>query len=278
MEKFVLNCKGTPLSIEAPVVMGIINVTQDSFYSGGRYYTIDDILRKVEQMLHEGATFIDVGGLSTRPNAIKLSATEELKNILEPIKAIHQYFPNVIISIDTFRSSVAETALQEGASIINDISGGTEDETIFEIAAKYHCPYILMHHRGNFNTMHQPTVYEHFLSDVLDDLNKQIAKAIRVGVHDIIVDPGFGFSKSLEQNYALLKNLAILKQLERPVLAGLSRKSMLYKYLDISSEEALNATTAVNMMALMNDASILRVHDVKEAVECIKIYNQLYKL
>ncbi len=275
MEKYVLNCKGAPWYIEKPVVMGIINVTQDSFYDGGKLTSIHLILQKVEQMLKEGANIIDIGGISTRPNATKLTEAEELKNIIEPIKAIHQQFPDAILSIDTFRSAVAEAAIQEGVSIINDISGGTEEEAIFEVAAKYHCPYILMHHRGGFDTMHHPTKYENFLSDVIDDLNKQINKATQAGVLDIIIEPGFGFSKSIEQNYYLLKNLPVFQQLGKPVLAGLSRKSMLYKPLQISSEEALSATTAVNMIALMNGASILRVHDVKEAKECIDIYQQL---
>jgi dihydropteroate synthase len=275
MKKFTLNCKGMPLPVEHPIVMGIINCTLDSFFDGGKYSNVDDVLRQAEKMLQDGATILDIGGMSTRLNAVFASEEQEIQNIAASIEKIHFHFPKAIISIDTFRSKVAETAIQLGASIINDISGGTEDDKIFDIAAKYHCPYILMHRRGTFDTMHQPTAYASFLSNIIDDFNLQLKKANAAGVHDIIIDPGFGFSKSIEQNFYLLKNLHILEQLGKPILAGLSRKSMLYKLLDITPVEALNATTAANMVALMHGAAILRVHDVKEAVECIKLYNQI---
>lgn len=264
-----------PLPIEHPIVMGIINCTPDSFFDGGKYSNADDVLRQAEKMLQDGATILDIGGMSTRLNAVFASEEQEIQNIAASIEKIHFHFPKAIISIDTFRSKVAEIAIQLGASIINDISGGTEDDKIFDIAAKYQCPYILMHRRGNFDTMHQPTVYASFLSNIIDDINLQLKKANSVGVHDIIIDPGFGFSKSIEQNFYLLKNLHILEQLGRPILAGLSRKSMLYKLLEITPDEALNATTAVNMVALMHGAAILRVHDVKAAVESIRLYNQI---
>lgn len=275
MKKFTLNCKGVPLPVEHPIVMGIINCTPDSFFDGGKYSNADDVLRQAEKMLQDGATILDIGGMSTRQNAVFASEEQEIQNIAASIEKIHFHFPKAIISIDTFRSKVAEIAIQLGASIINDISGGTEDDKIFVIAAKYQCPYILMHRRGNFDTMHQPTVYASFLSNIIDDINLQLKKANSVGVHDIIIDPGFGFSKSIEQNFYLLKNLHILEQLGRPILAGLSRKSMLYKLLEITPDEALNATTAVNMVALMHGAAILRVHDVKAAVESIRLYNQI---
>jgi len=275
MKKFTLNCKGTPLYIGTPVVMGILNVTTDSFYDGGRHTRQDTILRQTERMLSEGASVIDVGGMSARPNAVLLREEEELRNVLEAVSIIHRYFPEAIISVDTFRSVVAESAVQSGASILNDISGGIEDEQMLTVAAAYHCPYILMHRRGNFITMHEPIAYRDFLSEVLDELGIQITKAIKAGVNDIIIDPGFGFSKTLEQNYYLLKYIFLLEQFNKPILVGLSRKSMLYKLLEGAPDTALNVTTAANMVALMNGAAILRVHDVKEAMECIKIYNQL---
>lgn len=275
MKKFTLNCKGTPLYLSTPVVMGILNVTQDSFYDGGKYTKEDAILKQAERMLREGASIIDIGGMSSRPNAVLLTEEEELRNVLAPVEMIHRHFPEVLISVDTFRSGVAEAAIQRGASILNDISGGMEDEQMFTVAATHHCPYILMHRRGDFATMHQSTSYRDFLPEVLDELGEQIAKATKAGVHDIIIDPGFGFSKTMEQNYHLLQHLSLLEQFGKPILAGLSRKSMLYKLLEETKDTALNATTAVNMVVLMHGASILRVHDVKEAMECIKIYNQL---
>ena len=275
MKKFTLNCKGVPLPVEHPMVMGIINCTPDSFYDGGKYLNVEVVLKQAEEMLQAGASILDIGGMSTRPNATTISEEQEIQNIAPSIVKIHSYFPQALISVDTFRSKVAETAIQLGASIINDISGGTEDDKIFDIAAKYHCPYILMHRRGTFDTMHRPIKYVDFLSDILDDFNKQLKKAITAGVHDIIIDPGFGFSKSIEQNFYLLKNLHILEQLGRPIVAGLSRKSMLYKLLETTPDEVLNATTAANMVALMQGAAILRVHDVKAAAESIKLYNQI---
>lgn len=257
--------------------MGILNVSNNSFYDGGKFISKDAILKQADKMLTEGATMLDIGGMSTNPKANLLTVNEELKNIEQPFSLLQQYFPDAILSIDTFRSEVATAAIQLGATVINDISGGDEDKQLFNVAAKYHCPYIMMHRRGDFMTMHQPAEYQHFLAEIIDDFTRKIAVATEAGVTDIIIDPGFSFSKSLEQNYYLLKNLAILNVFERPLLSGISRKSMLYKVLNITAHEALNATTAANMVALTNGALILRVHDVKEAVECITIFNQLNK-
>jgi len=270
-----LNCKGKLLTIDTPIIMGILNVTPDSFFDGGKYVSNISVLVQVDKMLYEGATIIDIGGFSTRPNAELISEEEELKRIVPIIQTIHQHFPEAILSIDTFRSDVAEAAIVNGASVINDISGGTEDERIFEVAAKYNCPYILMHRQGNLNTMHQEKNYTNLLVDMLDYFIKQTKKARDFGVKDVVVDVGFGFSKTVEQNYSLLKNMAVFKQLDQLILVGLSRKSMLYKLLETTAENALNATTITNTIALQNGANILRVHDVKEAVECVKIYNKM---
>jgi dihydropteroate synthase len=275
MKYFTLNCKGKLLTMDAPIVMAILNTTPDSFFDGGKYNHEKEILLHVEQQLKDGATIIDIGGMSTRPNAELISEEEELKRVLEPIKSIHQHFPEAILSIDTFRSKVAEEAVLHGVSIINDISGGTEDERIFEVAVKYTSPLILMHKQGSLQTMHQKQKYENLLVDILDFFIAQTAKAKEFGIKDVIIDVGFGFSKTIEQNYSLLKNLRIFEQLEKPILVGLSRKSMLYKLLNTTAENALNATTIANTIALQNGASVLRVHDVKEAVECVKIWKML---
>jgi dihydropteroate synthase len=275
MKIFTFNCRGKLLTISKPVVMGILNVTPDSFYDGGQYKDDRSILNQAEKMLKEGALMIDIGGQSTRPNAALVSEEEELKRVLPPLEKIHRNFPEAILSIDTFRSKVAEEAVQKGVSILNDISGGQEDEQIFKVAADNDCPLILMHRQGNFETMHQPGNYGGVVCDVFDYFTGRMKKAKEYGVKDIIIDPGFGFSKTLEQNYAVLKNLNALTLLNKAILAGLSRKSMLCKPLGIKPEDALNATTIANTIALQNGATILRVHDVKEAMECIKIYEQL---
>jgi dihydropteroate synthase len=275
MKYFTLNCKGKLLTMDAPIVMAILNTTPDSFFDGGKYIHEAAILHQVERQLKDGATIIDIGGMSTRPNAELISEEEELKRVIEPIKSIHQHFPEAILSIDTFRSKVAEEAVLHGVSIINDISGGTEDERIFEVAAKYTSALILMHKQGSLQTMHQKQKYENLLVDILDFFIAQTAKAKEFGIKDVIIDVGFGFSKTIEQNYSLLKNLKIFEQLEKPMLVGLSRKSMLYKLLNTTAENALNATTIVNTIALQNGASVLRVHDVKEAMECVKIWKML---
>lgn len=275
MKNFTLHCKGKLLHADKPLVMGILNLTTDSFYDGGKYFQEKAVLLRVEQMLQHGADIIDIGGMSTRPNAEIIDEVEELDRVIEPIRKIRAHFPEAILSIDTFRSRVADEAIRHGVSIVNDISGGTEDEAIFAVAAKYGCPYILMHRKGNMETMHKDTFYDDLLEDMLVYFTRQITKATEAGIQDVIIDVGFGFSKTIQQNYSILKHLSVFQQLDKPILAGLSRKSMLYKLLNTTPDHALNATSIVNTIALQNGAGILRVHDVKEAAECVKIYKQV---
>ena len=254
-------------------IMGILNVTPDSFYDGGRYFSIENIEHQVEKMILEGADFIDVGGYSSRPGAKDISEKEEKKRVSKAIKVIKKSFPDVFISVDTFRSVVAEAALDEGACMINDISGGTLDNNMYNLVANRQLPYILMHMKGTPQTMKTQNNYDNMLIDLLSYFNIKIEKLKKMGVKDIIIDPGFGFAKNIRQNFLLLKNLAYFKALDRPVLVGVSRKSMIYKSLGVEPEQALNGTTVLNTFAIQNKASILRVHDVKEAVECVKLYN-----
>lgn len=272
-----INCKGKLIVFDKPKVMGILNLTPNSFYDGGSYSSVSDALKKVEKMLSEGADFIDIGAYSSKANAEFVSSEEEMQRLIPVLKEIVKNFPQAIISIDTFRAEVAKKAIDVGASIINDISGGLLDEKMFDEVAKAHVPYILMHMRGTPQDMQQFTVYEDVTKEVALYFSKRIALAIEKGIKDIIIDPGFGFAKTLDQNYELMKNLSFLKNLNFPILSGISRKSMIYKYLEISPEDALNGTTALNMFSLINGANILRVHDVKEAVECVKLYNKLYE-
>jgi len=255
--------------------MGILNITPDSFYDGGKYKNEADILFQTEKMLTEGATFIDVGAYSSRPGATHISEKEELKRILPVIELLVKYFPEIIISVDTFRSEIAKKTIENGAAIINDISGGKMDEKMFQTVAKLQVPYILMHMLGTPQNMQQNPVYEDVTKDIIRFFSEQIFKLHQLKMNDIIIDMGFGFGKTLQHNYEILSNLALFKNLDAPILIGISRKSMLYKPLDITANEALNATTATNTIALLNGANILRVHDVKEAVEAIKIVNQL---
>ncbi len=266
------------IDLSSPVVMGIINNTPDSFYKGSRLTTDKSILTSAEKMLSEGALILDIGGYSTRPSAEFVSQDEEIKRISTVLEVILKRFPNTIISIDTFRASVARQAINEfGVAIINDISGGTLDDLMFETIADADVAYILMHTRGNPQNMQQLTQYDDIVSEVVLFLEKRIAQLHLLGVNDIIIDPGFGFAKTLEQNYLLLNKLAYFKELNVPILAGLSRKSMLYNLLGTDATNALNATTAANILALMSGANILRVHDVKEAQETITIFNQYCK-
>jgi len=255
--------------------MGILNITPDSFYDGGKYKNEADILFQTEKMLNEGATFIDVGAYSSRPGAAHISEKEELKRILPVIDLLVKYFPEIIISVDTFRSEIAKKTIENGAAIINDISGGKMDEKMFQTVAELQVPYILMHMLGTPQNMQQNTVYEDVTKDIIRFFSEQIFKLHQLKMNDIIIDMGFGFGKTLQHNYEILSNLALFKNLDAPILIGVSRKSMLYKPLDITANEALNATTAANTIALLNGANILRVHDVKEALEAIKIVNQL---
>jgi dihydropteroate synthase len=270
-----LNVKGKLVDLSVPVVMGILNVTPDSFFEGSRYTTEREILQQTEKMLLEGATFIDVGGYSSRPGAGDIPAEEERSRVLKAIQAIVKEFPQTIISIDTFRSAVAQQAVREGASLINDISAGELDAKMFETVAALNVPYIAMHMRGTPQTMRELTSYDNLMKEVMNYFIEKINHLNALGVKDIIIDPGFGFAKTADQNFELLKNLDHLKHLDQPVLAGLSRKSMIWKTLGVTAGGALNGTTALNMAALLKGASILRVHDVKEAVEAIKLHSKL---
>ena len=270
-----INCKGDLIDLTHPKVMGVLNLTPDSFYDGGRYTDEKSILIQAEKMLGEGATFIDVGAYSSRPGAVDISQDEELSRILPIVEMLLREFPEIILSIDTFRSVVAQKCLEAGAAVINDISAGKLDDNMLPVVAEYRVPYIMMHMRGTPRTMKGQTSYENLLVDILHYFSERIAAARALGVVDIIVDPGFGFAKTLEQNYALLSKLELFQNLEVPILAGLSRKSMIYKTLGTTAEKALNGTTALNMVALMYGANLLRVHDVKEAVECIGLVKML---
>ena len=255
--------------------MGILNCTPDSFFDGGKYKNSAAVINQVEKMLCEGATFIDVGAYSSRPGAKHISEEEELDRILPVIKLLISEFSSVLISVDTFRSNVAEQCIHHGACIVNDISAGEMDANMFSTVAKLQVPYVMMHMKGTPQNMQQNPTYENVVTDLLYYFSKKIAELHKLGVNDIITDVGFGFGKTTEHNYQLLKHLELFKNLETPLLAGLSRKGMLYKPLNITANAALNATTAANTVALLNGASILRVHDVKEAVEAVKIVSLL---
>ncbi len=270
-----INCKGNLIDLSTPKVMGIINVTPDSFYDGGKNYTLDDAIIQARTHIEAGATFLDIGGYSSRPGASEVSQTEEIARTIPIIEAISAVFPSIPISIDTFRSEVAKEAIVKGAALVNDISGGQADEAMFKMVAESGVPYILMHMRGTPQTMTQFTQYKDVTRDVLYYFSEQLAKARAAGISDIIADPGFGFSKTREQSFELLKNLEFFKTLGIPFLVGLSRKSLIYKTLETQASEALNGTSALNSIALYKGASILRVHDVKEAVECVKLYEML---
>jgi dihydropteroate synthase len=270
-----INCKGNLIDLSLPKVMGILNITPDSFFDGGKYTDEAAIISQVEKMLSEGATFIDVGAYSSRPGAIHISEAEELARIIPVIQLLIEQFPKILISVDTFRSEVAKICIENGACMINDISAGSMDEHMFSTIAKLQVPYILMHMQGTPENMQNNPTYKNITQDILYYFSKKISELRALGVNDLIADVGFGFGKTTTHNYELLKYLALFKNLEVPLLAGISRKSMLYKPLGIKPEEALNATTAANTIALLNGATILRVHDVKEAVETIKIVNQL---
>ena len=266
---------GRLIMLDTPSVMGILNVTPDSFYDGGRFKSDREILTQVEKMIREHADFIDVGGYSTRPGAEEISVNEELNRSVSTISLIRQRFPDAILSIDTFRTEVARKAVEAGASMINDISGGELDPQMFETVAQLQVPYILMHMRGNPKTMNALTQYDNLLKEILNFLQSRLQTLTKLGVKDVIIDPGFGFAKTREQNFQLLHELDKFGILGRPVLAGVSRKSMVWKTLNQKPEEALNGTTALNTIALLKGASILRVHDVKEAVEAVKLVQEM---
>lgn len=255
--------------------MGILNVTPDSFYDGGRFKEESSILNQVECMLTEGATFIDVGAYSSRPGAEHVSETEELKRILPIVDVLVKQFPEIVLSIDTFRSEVAKQCIEVGAAMINDISAGILDDKMMETVGKLQVPYVMMHMKGTPKTMQQHTDYDDLLKDIIYYFSERIAEAKTHKIIDMIIDPGFGFSKTLEQNYELLSRLELLKMIEKPMLVGVSRKSMIYKLLKTTPEHALNGTSSLNTIALLKGAKILRVHDVKEAMECVTLINQL---
>jgi len=268
---FTLNCRGRLLTINQPVVMGIINATPDSFFSGSRQQTTDAATGQAAKMIHEGATILDIGGQSTRPGSEKINAAEEAERVLPLIAAIHKAFPETIISVDTYYASVAKEAVDTGASIVNDISGGLMDEQMLQTVAALKTPFICMHIKGTPQNMQEHAVYENITKEVLEYFIERTEACRLAGINDVIVDPGFGFSKTIAHNFELLRNLPALKMLEKPILLGASRKGTIYKTLGITAEEALNGTTVLNTISLLNDASILRVHDVKEAMEAIKL-------
>ncbi|WP_297970238.1 dihydropteroate synthase [uncultured Capnocytophaga sp.] len=269
-----INCKGELICFDTPKVMGILNITPDSFYAQSRT-TPAEVLRKAEQMLQEGATFVDIGGYSSRPNAQEVSPQEELQRVVPVVEALVKHFPDIRISVDTFRAEVARESLEAGACIINDISAGQIDPAIWEVVAHYQVPYIAMHMRGTPQTKQTYTEYDKLTKDILYYFSQIKDKARQLRINDLIVDPGFGFSKTLAQNYELMQQLALFKALECPILVGISRKTMIYKLLNTTPEAALNGTTVLNTFALLHGADILRVHDVKEAVECVKIVGEL---
>lgn len=271
----MISCKRKLIDLSTPRVMGILNITPDSFYEGSRLKNADEALKKTEQMLNEGADFLDVGGMSTRFGSEILSETDELNRVIPIIEIILKNFPETLISVDTWRSKVALEAVGAGAAIVNDISAGSLDSELFQTVAKLDVPYILMHMQGTPQTMQQNPVYKDVVLEVNQFLSEKIFELRKLGVSDIILDPGFGFGKTIDHNYRLLKNLNLIGFGEFPILAGLSRKSMIKKLLDVDEKNALNGTTAVNMIALQNGANILRMHDVKEAKQCVQIWQEL---
>jgi dihydropteroate synthase len=271
---FTLNCKGRLLVIDKPVVMGIINTTPDSFYSGSRAGGLNEVLSRAERMILEGAVILDIGGQSTRPGSEPVSAEEELRRVIPAIEAVAKRVPQAFISIDTFYAKVAAAAIEAGACIVNDVSAGSIDEALLSTVAALKAPYVLMHMKGHPQTMQLNPVYKNVATDVFDALNFKMAELIKAGINDIIIDPGFGFGKTIHHNFQLLKGLSYFRQLNRPLMVGMSRKATVYKTLQITPEEALNGTTVMHTIALLNGATILRVHDVKEAAQAVRLYNE----
>jgi len=270
-----IKIKGELINFSVPKIMGILNVTPDSFYDGGKYNSEKKILDQVEKMISSGADIIDVGGYSSRPGAKEISIENELSRVIPIIQLISKRFPNIIISIDTFRSKVANQAVNSGAHMINDISGGNLDSNMFKTVSKLDVPYILMHMRGSPKNMMNNTNYDDILNEIKNYFSERISKAKLDGVNNIIIDPGFGFSKTKEQNYKLMNRLEFLKEFKTPIIVGISRKSMIYKTLDTTPDKALNGSTILHTISLLKGANILRTHDVLEAVECVKIIRQL---
>lgn len=269
----LINCQGKLIDLATPKVMGILNVTPNSFYDGGKYKNESEIVKQVETMLVDGADFIDIGAYSSKANSEFVSEEEEIARLIPVLKLVLKEFPTTLLSVDTFRSEVAKVAVKSGVSIINDISAGGLDDKMMETIGKLQVPYIMMHMKGTPQTMTQLTQYDDIVKDMLFYFSEKVALARSFGINDLIIDPGFGFAKTVEQNFEIMQKLELFKVLELPILAGVSRKSMIYKPLDLTPEKALNGTTALNMIALTKGASILRVHDVKEAVECVKLFS-----
>lgn len=270
-----INCKGNLIDLTSPKIMGILNITPNSFFDGGKYADENSILQQVEKMLVDGATFIDIGAYSSKPNAEFVSENEEISRLIPVIELILKNFPETLISVDTFRATVAKKAIENGACIINDISAGSLDEDMMQTVAKLKVPYIMMHMKGNPQTMQSLAQYENIVKEMLFYFSEKVAQARSLGINDLIIDPGFGFAKILEQNFEVMNKLELFQMLELPLLVGVSRKSMIYKTLETSAEFALNGTTVLNTIALQKGAKILRVHDVKEAMECVKLCNSL---
>lgn len=274
--KKTLSVKGQLINLTHPIVMGILNITPDSFYDGNKYTCEQSLLRQAEKIIEEGATILDVGAYSSRPGGSSIAEEEEAKRVRKALRAITQSFPEIILSIDTFRASIAKLAVEEGASMVNDISGGALDQKMFETVAALKVPYVLMHMRGTPQDMLQHTHYDNLLIEIIDYFQKKIYQLRQWGVKDIIIDPGFGFAKTTTQNYKILKSLNYLQVLQLPILMGVSRKSMIYKMLGKGPAEALNGTSVLNTIGLMQGASILRVHDVREAIEAITLVKSTF--
>jgi dihydropteroate synthase len=270
-----MNCKGQLIDLATPKIMGILNVTPNSFFDGGNYKNESDLLFQVEKMISQGATFIDVGAYSSKPNAEFVSESEEVKRITPVVNLILKHFPEILLSIDTFRSEVARICIENGAAIINDISAGKLEASMLEVIGKYNVPYIMMHMRGTPQSMMSLINYEDVVKEILFYFSEQIALARSFGINDLIVDPGFGFSKTADQNFEVLRKFELFSIFDLPVLAGISRKSMIWKTLETNAENALNGTSILNTIALSKGAKILRVHDVKEAMECITLCNKI---
>jgi len=269
---FSLNCNGKLLLIDKPLVMGVINLTEDSFYEGSRFKNSDKIKDKVSQMIDEGTAIIDLGAQSTRPGSVRVTADEELERLLPVIETLKENMPEIIISIDTYHSKTAEESVKAGAAIINDISAGEMDKNMIKTVAKFNVPFICMHIKGVPETMQHQPYYEDIKKEILDFFISKTKECKEEGINDIIIDPGLGFGKNISQNLHLLKHLEIFKMLEKPIMIGVSRKSTIYKTLKITAEESLNGTTVLNTIGLLNGASILRVHDVKEAMQAVKLF------
>tara|TARA_B100000683_G_scaffold49784_1_gene47180 strand:+ start:1593 stop:2447 length:855 start_codon:yes stop_codon:yes gene_type:complete len=277
VENYSINCKGNLIDLSTPKIMSIVNTTPDSFYDGGQYNTIEKALQKVEVDISNNATFIDIGGYSSKPNAAHVTEEEELKRTIPVIEAILKSFPEAVISIDTFRGKVAKEAVDAGAALINDISAFELDKEMINTLKTYKVPYILMHMLGTPQNMQKNPSYKNVVKEIVLFLSNKIRELKTFGIHDIIIDPGFGFGKTLSNNYELIANLNYFTTLKHPLLVGVSRKSIIYKLLNINSLDSINGTTALNMYSLLNGANILRVHDTKEAKECIRIFNEIQK-